>query len=111
MQGKYLAVICIAGTITIVSCSKKHVPENTATTTAASTSNSTKAEVKKPVVKKTVPSAVPNIIVVNDKAAKKSFDGRLYYDIDGRRYWRNYNDGKYYLFNKSMYSDSAFIPH
>ena len=44
-------------------------------------------------------------------AAKKNIDGRLYYDVEGRRYWRNYNDGKYYLFNKSMYSDSAFKPH
>ena len=24
---------------------------------------------------------------------------------------KNYSDGKYYLFNKSMYSDSAFKPH
>jgi len=55
--------------------------------------------------------AAPKVIAVNDKAAKKSFDGRLYYDINGRRYWKNYDDGKYYLFDKSMYTNRAFKPH
>jgi hypothetical protein len=64
----------------------------------------------KPAVKK-VKMAVSKVITVNDNAAKKSFDGRLYYDLDGHRYWKNYNDGKYYLFNKSMYTDKAYIPH
>ena len=54
---------------------------------------------------------VPKVITVDDKAAKKTPDGRMYYDLDGRRYWRNYDDGKYYLFNKSMYSNPAFKPH
>jgi hypothetical protein len=49
--------------------------------------------------------------MVNDKAAKKNIDGRLYYDLGGHRYWRNYDDGKYYLFNKNMYGNKAFIPH
>ena len=50
----------------------------------------------------------PNIITVNDKAAKKSTDGRLYYDVMGHRYWKNYKDGKYYLYNKSMYKNPDF---
>ena len=60
-----------------------------------------------PVVKK--PKAVfPNSITVNDQAAKKSTDGRHYYDVKGHRYWKNYKDGKYYLYNKSMYNSPDF---
>jgi hypothetical protein len=89
----------------IGSCSNKHTPQQT--------------EVKpviiyngRPlVIPKTTPAAVPKVIMVNDNVAKKNIDGRLYYDVEGRRYWRNYNDGKYYLFNRSMYTDSAFKPH
>ena len=62
------------------------------------------APAKRPVVK----TAVPKVIVVNDKYAKRSVDGRYYYDLDGHRYWRNNKDGKYYLFNRSMYNDDAF---
>ena len=106
MQKKYLAALCVACMILIISCNKKQVPQHSADSAAVKTTASTAA--KKPVVKK---AAVPKVIVVNDSVAKKNIDGRLYYDLDGHRYWRNYNDGKYYLFNKSMYSDSAFIPH
>ncbi|MCO6498494.1 MAG: hypothetical protein J5I50_12625 [Chitinophagaceae bacterium] len=52
----------------------------------------------------------PKSIYVNDLAAKQSIDGRLYYDVDGNRYWKNYKDGKYYLFNKSMYNNPDFKP-
>ncbi|MGC4100764.1 hypothetical protein [Ferruginibacter sp.] len=103
MPNKKLVILFSALLILIAACNKKHVPES-----SSSTANNTAA--KKPVVKK--PAApLPKVITVNDKAASKSFDGRLYYDLNGKRYWRNYNDGKYYLFNKNMYSDSAFIPH
>ncbi|MDP4286026.1 MAG: hypothetical protein Q8891_16555 [Bacteroidota bacterium] len=57
------------------------------------------------------PKAVfPKVITVNDNVAHKSVDGRYYYDVLGHRYWRNNKDGKYYLFNKSMYKDEAFKP-
>ena len=62
----------------------------------------------KPAVKTKPKESVPKVIVVNDKYAKKSVDGRYYYDLQGHRYWRNNKDGKYYLFNKSMLSDDAF---
>ena len=52
----------------------------------------------------------PKVITVNDNAANKSIDGRLFYDVLGHRYWKNYNDGKYYLFDKSMYSNPDFKP-
>ena len=80
----------------IISCSKKHLPEEN--TTPANTGKIRKM-------------TIPQSITVSEKAAKKSVDGRLYYDVDGHRYWRNYDDGKYYLFNKSMYTDPAFKPH
>lgn len=98
---------------------KKIVPltPNTTTTTTVSTtapSNSnTATPIKKSantVIKKPSANTVPRVITVFDNAAKKSIDGRLYYDLLGHRYWHNYVDGKYYLFNKSMYSDSAFKP-
>lgn len=86
--------------VSIAACSKKNHPSgNTSSTKSAET------RVEK---KKTVKAAVPKVIIVNDKFAKRSADGRYYYDLDGRRYWRNNKDGKYYLFNKSMYDDEAF---
>ncbi|MEO6252580.1 MAG: hypothetical protein ABIO79_04710 [Ferruginibacter sp.] len=81
---------------TISSCSRKNHPTETATTTP------------KTVRPKTIKTAVPKVITVNDKYAKRSVDGRYYYDLEGRRYWRNNKDGKYYLFNKSMFDDEAF---
>lgn len=81
------------------SCSRKSHP--------SSSSSVSKLDEPKAVVKK--PKATfPKVISVNDSAASKSVDGRLYYDVMGHRYWKNYKDGKYYLFNKSMYSDPAF---
>ena len=107
----------------LFSCSKKTQPttnpviESSSTTTKTATPIDTIAVAKKtdsftvvtksPVRKKPV-DAVPKVISVNDAAAKKSVDGRLYYDLQGHRYWRNYKDGKYYLYNKSMNTDEAF---
>jgi hypothetical protein len=85
---------------TVNSCSKKNHPSGTAASPAA-------AETK-PVKKRTVITAIPKVIAVNNKVAKRSVDGRYYYDLNGHRYWRNNKDGKYYLFNKSMYDDEAF---
>lgn len=89
----------------ITGCSKKQQPQ--ASNTAAN-----KTVENKPVEKKAVKKMpAPKVITVDDRAAKKTPDGRLYYDFNGKRYWRNYNDGKYYLFNKKMYNDPAFKPH
>jgi hypothetical protein len=110
MPVKYFTVIGISFTLLIFSCGKRNVPQSSSAGTTATVSNTSKPVIKKPVAKKIV-APVAKVIFVNDSVAKKSFDGRLYYDVDGHRYWRNYNDGKYYLFNKSMYSDPAFKPH
>jgi hypothetical protein len=88
--------------IVIVSCSKKHVPAKT------STEATTFDSVKVVTVRKKAKPNFPKIITVNDAAAKKSTDGRLFYDVMGHRYWKNYKDGKYYLFNKSMYNNPDF---
>jgi hypothetical protein len=64
--------------------------------------------ITKPAVKKKSKEPAPAVIVVNDKYAKKSVDGRYYYDLQGHRYWRSNKDGKYYLFNKSMLGDEDF---
>ena len=87
-----LIVLCIAG------CSKKTHP------------STTKTEETKPAmpVAKAPKRAVPKVITVNEKAAKRHIDGRYYYDLDGRRYWRNNRDGKYYLFHKSMFDNPDF---
>ena len=122
---KVLTVICLV--ITVVSCSKKTVPAqpsvqvqpapakpgtvkaiNIDTVAAVKTDTvATATTVAKPVVKKPV-EATPKVITVNDQAAKKTIDGRYYYDLLGHRYWRNNKDGKYYLYNKSMHNDPAF---
>ena len=83
------------------SCSKKTHPAATKVESATTT---------KPSEKKSPKPVFPKVITVNDNVAHKSVDGRLYYDVMGHRYWRNYKDGKYYLFNKSMYNDPAFKP-
>ena len=102
---KYAGFLVLAFSLLILSCSKKTIPQ-----AETSTATTAKPVVKKP-VKKAPTAPVAKVIIVNDSVAKKSFDGRLYYDVEGRRYWRNYDDGKYYLFNKSMYSNPAFKPH
>ena len=85
---------------TINSCSKKNHPSaKTASTDSIAT---TKTEKKSPRI-----TTVPKVIAVNDKVAKRSVDGRYYYDLNGHRYWRNNKDGKYYLFHKSMFDDEA----
>lgn len=86
--------------VTISSCSKKTNPSDS----NAAAETATSATVKRSTLK----TAVPKVITVNDKVAKRSVDGRYYYDLEGRRYWRNNTDGKYYLFNKSMFDDPAF---
>ena len=92
----FLAVALMAG------CSKRTHP---ATTAANTPDTATVKTVKRPPTLKT---AVPKVIIVNDKIAKRSVDGRYYYDLEGRRYWRNSRDGKYYLFNKSMFDNPDF---
>lgn len=93
------------------SCSKKNHPSRT-TSNENNTSLTEKkidtAAVKKALVKRKQKVVIPKVISVNDSAAHKSVDGRLYYDVLGHRYWRNNKDGKYYLFNKTMYTDDAF---
>jgi hypothetical protein len=83
------------------SCSKKTHP----TTSAATKTDSAAA---KPLKRATIKTAVPKVITVNDAAAKRNLDGRYYYDLEGHRYWRNNRDGKYYLFNKSMFDNPDF---
>lgn len=96
---KYVLFILLWMAILIISCSRKTHPESAPENAAA------KAEAPK-TVKKKMP--VAKVITVNDKYAKRSVDGRYYYDLQGKRYWRNNRDGKYYLFNKSMFDDPDF---
>ena len=87
------------------SCSKKTIPakdpEKPPVTIVAP---------PKPAPVKVIKTPAPKVITVNDAVAKKSVDGRLYYDLEGMRYWRNKKDGKYYLYRKGMLNDPAFIP-
>jgi len=109
--------------ISLNSCSKKSHPSGSSTITPINgvsspeevKTNTTEVkekndvEVKKPIARaKPKKEVFPQVITVNDSAAHRSVDGRYYYDVLGHRYWRNNKDGKYYLFNKSMYKDDAF---
>lgn len=105
----FLFIGALLVTFLMVSCSKKQAPARTVS--VPSENNPVKpdsAVVVKKVYKPRPKDIIPNVIVVNDKAARKSVDGRLYYDLLGHRYWKNYKNGKYYLFNQSMYSNDAF---
>ncbi len=96
------------------SCSKKSHPSRNPSVTPINGVSSEEVKksdsmtVTKAVVKKKPKATFPKVITVNDSAANKSVDGRLYYDVMGHRYWRNNKDGKYYLFNKAMYNNDAF---
>lgn len=113
--------ILLSGLLVILfGCSKRYVPQQdnipvfTGSSSNRPAAKSAPAAASKPavrtMVKRTAPAAAPKVIWVNDKVAKRNFDGRLYYDLEGRRYWKNYVDGKYYLYHRAMYSDSAFKP-
>ncbi len=103
MQQKYLSAVFILSSVLIISCSKKHQPQ-------AAINKTDIPAAKKTVVRK-IHTPVPKLLIMDDKGANRTADGRLYHDLEGHRYWRNYKDGKYYLFNKSMYADSSFKPH
>lgn len=113
MQLKQTAVLFVIAGLLLAGCSKKHQPQSTITVTEAGKSTEIKKEEGKAesVVKKVAKAPVSKMITVDDRAAKKTPDGRLYYDIEGKRYWKNYDNGRYYLFNKKMYNDPAFKPH
>ena len=113
-MNKLSAVVAAYIIVNIISgCNKKSVPAETPVepaTTVSVTKAPDSLTVKKPAAKpKPKPMATtPKVIVVNDAGAKRAVDGRLYYDMQGKRYWRSNKDGKYYLYNKSMHSDPAF---
>ena len=96
-----LALIVFLILTGVAGCSKKSHPETTA-------APATVPAAAKPVKKVTIKTAVPKVITVNDQVAKRSIDGRYYYDLEGHRYWRNNRDGKYYLFHKSMFDNPDF---
>ena len=84
--------------VTVAACSKKTAPTKDAAPTT----------VNSPVYKAPVKTPTPKSIVVNDAAAKKDVNGRSYYDLEGKRYWRNNKDGKYYLYYKGMFNNKDF---
>jgi len=114
MRKTFALILAFSTLLLIYSCSKKHHSGKTVETSEKSTADSVKTGdsliVKEPAFKPKRKDIIPKTIIVNDNAARKSVDGRLYYDLLGHRYWKNYKDGKYYLFNKSMYSNDAFKP-
>ncbi|MEO6818758.1 MAG: hypothetical protein ABI266_06905 [Ginsengibacter sp.] len=111
-------IIALLFIFTLISCSKKINPSKspvvtvTTDTAKVAASSVTKevevVEVNTAPTPKKAKAVFPNSITVNDAAAKKSTDGRLYYDVMGHRYWKNYKDLKYYLYNKSMYKNPDF---
>ncbi|MDQ6755537.1 MAG: hypothetical protein M3004_01245 [Bacteroidota bacterium] len=105
-------ILPVALVITILfSCSRKHTPEKAIAETPVNVpTKSDSVVVKKRNFTPTKKDIIPNSIGVNDQAAHKSIDGRLYYDLLGHRYWKNYKNGKYYLFNQKMYDNPAFKP-
>jgi hypothetical protein len=119
----YPVIVSILMIAFIQSCSKRNVPSRSTeevntemkgkttpvVTTVPMVKKNDSVVAVKPAIKKAAPTATPKVIAVNDKFAKKSVDGRYYYDLEGHRYWRSNKDGKYYLYNKSMQTDEAFM--
>jgi ABC-type Fe3+-hydroxamate transport system substrate-binding protein len=98
--------ICLLFSVIVVAsaCSKKSVPTEEKST-STSTTSSTKPTV---VYRAPVKTPTPKSIVVSDAAAKRTTDGRYYYDLEGKRYWRNKKDGKYYLYYKGIFDNPDF---
>lgn len=86
-------------------CSRKTIPENPKEPEKPVTI--AKPAPKPPPVK-VIKTPIPKVIAVNDAVAKKAVDGRLYYDLEGKRYWRSNKDGKYYRYYKGMQDEPAF---
>ncbi len=104
-MSKYIFLLFFIPVLTLLSCSKKNHPSN-----VVSSKNADTLVVKKVIPVRKIKVAVPKVISVSDSGAHKTVDGRYYYDLAGHRYWRNNKDGKYYLFNKAMYSNDDFKP-
>lgn len=116
--------------LVLSACSKKIVPQKSTTTSTSETKviyeNGERVIVigdeppaipreVEGTVTKTAPIAVrkttPKFISVNDTVARKAVDGRLYYDLEGKRYWKNYKDGKYYIYSKNMSGNPDYQPN
>jgi hypothetical protein len=111
MARSYLLLVTFFTALLLYSCSKKSHPSRSgepANNSSAVVKSNDSLLAKKAPAKRKEKIIIPKVITVNDSAAHKSVDGRLYYDVMGHRYWRSNKDGKYYLFNKSMYTDDAF---
>ena len=101
-MAKFLSFLfMIANLLLLQSCSRRTTPSKP----DAGIENTT---AKAPTYKAPVKTPVPKSITVNDKAASKSVDGRYYYDLEGKRYWRNNKDGKYYIYYKGMFDNKDF---
>jgi hypothetical protein len=134
MLKKILIFLIATSAFILTGCGKKTIPNKTASVTPIKTDKTETTSKPKPKPKPETPKSdtvavapstpenpapvtkpedkpeFPKVISVNDNAASKSVDGRLFYDVLGHRYWKNYSDGKYYLFDKSMYSNPDFKP-
>lgn len=114
-KGSLVIILLISFSI-IQGCARKAVPpkptedytskNNTPVTDTATAVLEPKKE--KIVYRAPVKTATPKVIVVNDKAATKTVEGRYYYDLQGKRYWRSKKDGKYYLYYKGMFNNKDF---
>ena len=109
MPKSYLFTILLFISLLISSCSKKHHPGRTLENNSGTVKKNDSLATAR-VIKAKRNYVAPKVIVVNDDVAHKALDGRLYYDLLGHRYWKNYKDGKYYLYNKSMYTNEDFKP-
>ena len=104
-MGKYIFVFLFIAGIILISCNKKNYPSGVMGSKSTDT-----LVIKKVIPVKKIKVAVTKVISVGDSGAHKTVDGRYYYDLEGHRYWRNNKDGKYYLFNKAMYTNDDFKP-
>ncbi len=116
MQKYFVNSFILFSFLLLQACSRKITaptkPNITPSTTSAATKTADSvaiAEMKiKMGFKVPVKTAVPKSIAVNDAAAKKTVNGRYYYDLEGKRYWRNKKDGKYYLYYKGIFENKDF---
>lgn len=93
---KLLYLILVLFTFSIYSCTRKTYPDKTTETAAKNATPISAKDYKKEQAEKGS-TDLPKVIVVSDAAAKKTANGKYYYELNGYRYWKNTKDGKYYL--------------
>ena len=78
MQKSYLFTAALSMIFILSNCSRRTTPDQSTSRSVYGTNKPVATGSSKPVATKKIKTPVPKVIVVNDSAASKTFDGRYY---------------------------------